>query len=357
MGINYWVVSSIRFPPICGTGEEGLTWRSYFERIEKKLPELKGRDGVSLQEIAEITGEKAAAGNPFFDVIFNFTHFHVYDHLEKRIEKTGDGHRDFLSSNYESTNTWLDCTVNVTGNILNIKYFSGRQLRSGKTLSELHEYLNAVIGMLSRSRRCEIVDKNAVLPLPERRRLLEEFNATAVDYPRDKTMVELFEEQAGRTPERIAVVCGEGRLTYRELDERSNQLGHYLHGRGVEAETLVPVCLERSLELIIGMLGILKAGGAYVPIDPAYPAERIGYMLEDTGARLVLSSASCRDRLPGTDAIELDDWSEIGREPVSRLAVERRPDQLAYVTYTSGSTGRPKGVMIEHASLLNFLLG
>ena len=187
------------------------------------------------------------------------------------------------------------------------------------------------------------------------RQLLKEFNATTMDYPRDKTIVDLFEEQILRTPEATAVVFGEERLTYRELDERSNQLGHYLCGRGVGPEMPVPVCMERSPELIIGMLGILKAGGAYVPIDPSYPAERIGYMLEDTEATLVLSNIARGGRLPETNVIALDDWSEIGREPVERLAVRRTADQLAYVIYTSGSTGRPKGVMIEQRGLVNLV--
>ena len=131
--------------------------------------------------------------------------------------------------------------------------------------------------------------------------LLKEFNATAEDYPGDRTIVDLFEEQAARTPEEVAVIFEERRLTYKEINERSNQLAHYLRGLGVREEMLVGISIERRVEMIIGILGILKAGGAYVPMDPAYPAERIGYMLEDTEARWVLGSELCRDRLPSME--------------------------------------------------------
>ncbi|MDO6435734.1 amino acid adenylation domain-containing protein, partial [Flavitalea sp. BT771] len=199
-----------------------------------------------------------------------------------------------------------------------------------------------------------------VLPPMEYRRLMEASGGLETNYLRGMTIMDLFEEQVLRTPDAEAVVFGEERLTYRELNERSNQLGHYLRRRGVRAESLVPVCLERSTELIIGVLGILKAGGAYVPIDPSYPAERIGYMLADTGAKMVLSGGSCRERLPAAEPgeweiIGLDDWSQIGAEPVDRVEAERRVDQLAYVIYTSGSTGRPKGVMIEQRGLVNLV--
>ena len=143
------------------------------------------------------------------------------------------------------------------------------------------------------------------------------------------------------------------------MNERSNQLAHYLQKQGVKAETLVPVCIERSLEMVVGILGILKAGGAYVPIDPEYPQERISYMLEDTGAKLVLSSKASREKLSENNSIkmiELDgDWKQIAKEKSSNPETNIAPNQLAYVIYTSGSTGHPKGVMIEHRSVVNLL--
>jgi amino acid adenylation domain-containing protein/non-ribosomal peptide synthase protein (TIGR01720 family) len=199
-----------------------------------------------------------------------------------------------------------------------------------------------------------------ILTAAQEHTLLIDFNATQAAYPKDKSIVDLFEEQVKKSAESIAIVFEEDQLTYKELNARSNQLARYLQKIGVKAETLVPICVERSLEMIIGILGILKAGGAYVPIDPEYPQERIGYMLEDTGANLVVSSNAGREKLNGCTAaqvIALDgDWEEIGKEESSNLQTAVRPEQLAYVIYTSGSTGKPKGVMIEHGSVVNLII-
>ncbi len=192
-----------------------------------------------------------------------------------------------------------------------------------------------------------------LLTLAEREQLLVDFNKTPVAYPKDKTVVELFEEQAIRTPEAMAVVYGRQSLTYQQLEERSNQLAHYLRAQGVGAETLVPICMERSVEMLIGILGILKAGGAYVPIDPAYPRDRIGYMLEDTAAALVVTSSGCMALLPQDVrciALDRDRWLTDG-QPVDPVDSRPAPGQLAYVIYTSGSTGRPKGVLVRHRPL------
>ncbi|MDQ6763597.1 MAG: amino acid adenylation domain-containing protein, partial [Bacteroidota bacterium] len=178
-------------------------------------------------------------------------------------------------------------------------------------------------------------------------------------YPKDKSIVDLFEEQAASTPENIAVVFEEKEFTYRELNKRANQLASYLRSRGVQEETLVPICIERSLEMIAGILGTLKAGGAYVPIDPEYPEDRIAYMLEDTAASVIVSSKAASSKLAGLTGaaiIELDNsWEEIAKEPAVNPKNKITPDNLAYVIYTSGSTGKPKGAMNEHRGILNRL--
>ena len=171
--------------------------------------------------------------------------------------------------------------------------------------------------------------------------------------------MDLFEEQVKETPEAVAVVFEEKQLTYGQLNERANQLAHYLRSKGVKAETLVPICIERSLEMLIGILGILKAGGAYVPIDPAYPIDRIGYMLEDTGAGIAVSSRESSEKLgviEGVEVIEIDgQGEEISKQSTANLQDVISPAQLAYVIYTSGSTGKPKGVMIEHRSVYSLI--
>ena len=197
-----------------------------------------------------------------------------------------------------------------------------------------------------------------ILTSTEKHQLLVEWNDTQADYPRDKCIHQLFEEQAAKTPDAIAVVFGEEQLTYQELNNRANQLAHYLQKLGVRPEVLVGICVERSLEMVVGLLGILKAGGAYVPIDPAYPQERIAYMLEDSIASVLLTQERLVQDLPEHQAevICLDtDWDKITDESQENFVSSLKPNNLAYVIYTSGSTGKPKGVMIEHRGFVNYV--
>ncbi|BFM45316.1 hypothetical protein CFS9_39570 [Flavobacterium sp. CFS9] len=200
----------------------------------------------------------------------------------------------------------------------------------------------------------------SMLSQAEEHQLLNVFNNTEAAYPSDKTIVDLFTEQVKQTPTAIAVVYEDAKLTYKELDERSNQLAHYLREQGVKPDTLVGICLERSLEMLIGILGILKSGGAYVPIDPEYPTDRIAYMLKDAGIDLVLSSqTSCNVINRGEDISVLcldKDWDLISGYPTVELSTVLTASNLAYVIYTSGSTGTPKGVMNEHSGIVNRLL-
>jgi amino acid adenylation domain-containing protein len=189
----------------------------------------------------------------------------------------------------------------------------------------------------------------------ERHQLLEEFNATTSPYPWDKTIVQLFEDQVRESPSAVAIVFEDEQLTYQQLNERANQLAGYLRSKGVGIERLLPICIERSIEMIVGILGILKAGAAYVPIDPEYPQERISYMLQDTGATLVLTSNGTSAMLPQVAGVEMIDinTAELTQEPTGNLQVSISPGNLAYVIYTSGSTGKPKGVPVEHQAYLN----
>ncbi len=192
----------------------------------------------------------------------------------------------------------------------------------------------------------------------ERHRLLVERNDTRTDHPRDKCIHELFETQVAKTPDAIAVVFAHRQLTYRELNSRANQLAHYLRKLGVGPETLVGICMERSMEMVVGLLGILKAGGAYVPLDPTYPKDRLAFMLEDSRAAFLLTQARLGELRPafGGTLITLDqDNQDIVQESTANVGPVQSPETLAYVIYTSGSTGRPKGVMIQHGSVVNFL--
>jgi amino acid adenylation domain-containing protein len=183
--------------------------------------------------------------------------------------------------------------------------------------------------------------------------MLESFHGAVADYPRDSTIPALFEAQAARTPDAAGIRWNGQSTTYAELNERANRLAHALIARGVRPETRVAVCMERTPELIVALLAVLKAGGGYVPVDPAYPAERIAYMLRDSGAPVLLTQAALADRLPVTTAqvVRVDaDWPSVERQPAENPSVAVDAENLAYAIYTSGSTGRPKGVQITHRS-------
>ena len=194
-------------------------------------------------------------------------------------------------------------------------------------------------------------------------RELERFNATERAYPHQKLVQELFEEQVQCAPAAQAVVYEGFSLTFAELNAKANQLARYLRERRIGADQLVGLCVERSLEMVVGLLGILKAGGAYVPLDPRYPTERLQYMLDDSVPQVLLTQAHLREHLPASDTevVTLDEqWSEIAQQSCGNLeagSLDLRSHHLAYVIYTSGSTGKPKGVMIEHRHILNLWQG
>jgi amino acid adenylation domain-containing protein len=195
----------------------------------------------------------------------------------------------------------------------------------------------------------------------EREQQLAQWNETAIDYARDLTIPQLFEAQAAATPEAVALICADERLTYGELNERANCLAHYLQESGVTTETIVGVFMERSVEMIVAMLGVLKAGGAYVPLDPQYPHERLAFMLQDAGIGLLLTQSELAAGLSElamdhTRVMEIDrEWRTISDGSSENPTLSSSPDNLAYIIYTSGSTGTPKGVAVTHRGLSNLV--
>jgi amino acid adenylation domain-containing protein len=225
----------------------------------------------------------------------------------------------------------------------------------GRMLGHFENLLRALV--VDPDRR---VSDFPLLTATERHQLLVEWNATTRDYPRDKCVHQLFEEQAERTPDNVALVFEDQQLTYGELNRRANQLAHYLRKLGIGSDRLVGVCMGRSLEMIIGLLGSLKAGGAYLALDPTYPKERLMFMLQDSRVSVLLTQQPLRENLPKTDArvVYLDtDWKNIALESAENPQSEATEDNLAYVIYTSGSTGTPKGVEVLHRGIARLLLG
>ena len=188
---------------------------------------------------------------------------------------------------------------------------------------------------------------------------MEEWNNDAVAYLQESTIHQLFEEQVNRTPDAVAVVDEKQQLTYRELNEKANQLAHYLQQCGIGNESLVGLYFERSVEMVVSIMGIWKAGAAYVPLDPSYPESRLRYILEDTGIQVLVTNESLEDWIPKEMKIVcLDrDQAMISQESILSPKCEVTGETLAYVIYTSGSTGNPKGVLIQHHSVLNLSHG
>lgn len=203
----------------------------------------------------------------------------------------------------------------------------------------------------------------SILPKSEYETIIERFNASRACLPQERLIHQLFEAQVERTPHAVAAIYRDQSLTYIELNQKANQLAHYLRDKGVSADQLVGLCIERSLEMVVGVLGILKAGGAYVPLDPGYPAERLSYMVDDAAPKVVLIQDGLQERLTltRTQVVAIDrDWSSIACQPATPVdapAIDLQPHHLAYVIYTSGSTGQPKGVMIEHRQVINLWTG
>src|SRR3982074_3491841 len=198
----------------------------------------------------------------------------------------------------------------------------------------------------------------AFVDLPSRE-LRDSFRGPRITRFTKRPLPRLFEDQAARASEKVAVICENESLTFGELNARANQLARHLRGLGVDRESLVGICIDRSLEMAVGILGILKSGGAYLPLDPDYRPERLAFMLDDARPSLVLAKSNLLSQLPqsGNRILLLDgDWPEIAENADANLSENQQARDLAYVIYTSGSTGEPKGVMIEHANLANYLL-
>ncbi len=288
----------------------------------------------------------------FSEVLFNYTHFHIYNELTKG---GGNELESLGSSGFEQTN--FDLLVDVARGMddaLRLSLVYDKQVFDREMIQRLGQYyLRAFEQML------EGLDQphHSLLSESERNHLLYELNSTQADYPREVCLTDLFEQQVERSPEAVAVVFEGQRLSYRELNEQANQLAHYLRAQGVRPDSLVGLCVERSVEMVVGIIGILKAGGAYLPLDPSYPQERLDYMIEDSRPAVVLTQSWLEERLPLVSVpvlrldTELEELREYSSDNAGLEEVGLRPEHLAYVIYTSGSTGKPKGVMVEHRNV------
>ncbi|WP_437997980.1 amino acid adenylation domain-containing protein [Sorangium sp. So ce185] len=291
-------------------------------------------------------------GQPLFNSLVVFQNAPIDPRLG---EQVGDVRLSFeqarIHNNYPLT------IVAYPGSELGLRLSYDRRWLDGDAAGRMLDQLRQLLEEMVRRPRARVGDL-ALLREAERRRALIEWNATAAAVPADACVHELFEAHAARRPDAAAVVYEETALSYRDLDRRANQLARRLRAAGVGPEDRVGLCLERSAEMVVGLLGVLKAGAAYVPLDPKFPRERLDAVLADSGARVVVTQARWAGALdaPGRTSLCLDrDAAALAAEAAEPLGATARPENLAYLIYTSGSTGRPKGVAVEHRQLVNYV--
>jgi amino acid adenylation domain-containing protein len=325
------------------------TWVNLMQEIFKAEQEL-----LPFRRYPMVQMQKDLNRQPLFETAFNFTHFHVYQSLASFTNLEVSDLKYFEETDF----TFLaDFSLDVSS--------SNISLHLKGNASELYpEQMEAISGYYSRTltamAREPYGDHRSQRLVSDREwhQLVVEWNDTQINYPKDLCLHELFEEVVEQTPDAVAVVFEDAMLTYRELNIRANQLAHHLQSLRVEPEVLVGFCVERSLEMVVGLLGILKAGGAYLPLDPSYPKERLAFVLSDSQTPVLVTQQSLAEHWSDHEAkvVCLDrDWSAIAQAQTKNPCTQVKPDNLAYTIYTSGSTGTPKGVLVCHQNVVRLL--
>ncbi|MFM2060613.1 MAG: hypothetical protein RLZZ507_283 [Cyanobacteriota bacterium] len=288
---------------------------------------------------------------PLFETILVFENYPVDAALKAKATEMQI--HDIRSA--ESTNYSLTLSVG-TSTELKLEILYDRSRFHAETITSILGHLQTLLeGIVANPHQS--LSSLPLLTSAEIHQQLVEWNNTQSSYPQNKCIHQLFEKQVEKTPDAVAVVFKNDQITYQQLNQKANQLAHFLQKLGVKPEIPVAICMERSLEMVIGVLGILKAGGAYVPLDPAYPKERLKYMFTDAAISVMLTQNKLLAKLSEYQEkiICLDtDWENISQESQANPSINIQANNLAYIIYTSGSTGKPKGVMIEHQSLINF---
>ncbi|BAZ22952.1 amino acid adenylation domain-containing protein [Kalymmatonema gypsitolerans NIES-4073] len=321
---------------------------AWLEQIQQLMVELQHYSYTPLVEVQ--ANSEVTRGIPLFESIVVFENYPV----DSSLLNEGTSLQFSQLKGFEQTNYPLTVTAAPGDELLvNISYDTVRFEED--TIRRMLGHLQTIFSAIA-DNPVAAVGELPLLSEAELHQLLVEWNETATEYPTDKCIHQLFEQQVERTPQSVAVVFDTKQLTYQQLNQRANQLAHHLQTLGVGPEVLVGICVERSIEMVVGLLAILKAGGAYIPLDPNYPQERLSYMLADSGVEVLLTQQSLLESLSHNQArvVCLDtDWGETQQHTQDNLGVGVCTDNLAYVIYTSGSTGQPKGVLVTHQSLVN----
>jgi amino acid adenylation domain-containing protein len=324
------------------------------ERVKQQVLAAQQHQDIPFEQVLEIVQPvRSLAHSPLFQVMFAWQSAPV-DRLElSGLEITPLEEAALLSVPFDLTLSLRESGEEITGGVA-----YATSLYEVPTVKRYLGYLRKLLEGMAGDETA-MVNCLPMMSEQESEQVLVRWNATEVEFSKDRCAHEVFEEQAEKTPDAVAVAFEEASLSYRELNRRANQVAHFLVRTGVKPEARVGICLERGLELMVAMLGVLKAGGVYVPMDPRYPEDRLRYMAEDARVLLIITTRAQKEQAgAGEKQLVLDD-EEL------RAAIERQPeenprktvtgDSLAYVMYTSGSTGLPKGAMIHHEGMLNHL--
>ena len=322
--------------------------RAAVRATHARLTQLLGHEHASLALAQRCSGVAAPA--PLFSSMLNYRH-------RGAATRSADAHLAWegMQTLVNDGRTNYPLTLNVDDLGDGYAFTALAQVDAQRFCGYMHNALSALVEALEQAPR-QAINRLSILGPEERQQLLVRFNATEVNYNLDQTLHGMFEAQVLRTPHAVAVKAGEQQLSYQQLNEHANRLAHHLRERGVQPDSRVGICLERGLDMVIGLFAILKAGGGYVPLDPAYPQERIAYMLQDSAPVVVLAQAATRALLGDVTVIDLDHSTWHQQPCVNPQVAGLTARHTAYVIYTSGSTGQPKGVINEHAGVVNRLL-
>ncbi|WP_375511247.1 amino acid adenylation domain-containing protein, partial [uncultured Nostoc sp.] len=329
------------------------SFKQLLSRVRKLMSQAYAHSDLPFEELVKaLQPERDLSHTPLFQVMFLLQNASV-----SQVDLTGLTVSPLVT---ERTTAKFDLTLfmeNTTTGLVSTWEYNTDLFDPGIIERMAGHFVTLLSGIVANPK--EQISQLPLLTKPEQRELLVEWNDTQAEYPQDLCIHQLFEEQVERTPDAVAVVFENQQLTYQQLNCRANQLAHYLQSLGVKADVLVGLCVERSLEMVVALLGILKAGGAYVPLDPEYPSERLSFMLEDAQVSVLLTQQRLLKRLPEHQAhlVCLDThWQAISLSSQHNTITGVQANNLGYVIYTSGSTGKPKGVALNQLALCNLIL-
>ncbi|MEO7329500.1 MAG: amino acid adenylation domain-containing protein, partial [Minicystis sp.] len=349
-GIEKMVGVFINTVPVRVCVEQDKPIVVWLAQLQKQQAEIREHEHAPLFEVQALS--EVPKGTPLFESLLVFENYPVAEAIRK------PGAARELSVGEGKATIWTNYPLSVVAAFrgsLTLRIDYDRNRFEDATIDRMLSHLATLLEGIARSPSAK-VESLSILGEAERRTVLEAWNDTQVAYPPETLIHQLFEAQVDRTPDATAVRAGGRELSYRQLDEQANRLAHRLMALGVGPDVLVGVCLGRTAEMVVALLGVLKAGGAYVTLDPSYPRERLAFMIEDTAVPVVITAEAQIALLPGgAPHLLAIDTLDLEVESAHRPQGAARAENLAYVIYTSGSTGKPKGAMLEHRGVVNYL--